>query len=105
MSLKNYIFVAIGFIIVLFVLENFMGGAILGALADLRGRLHPSADWVGAIVTEPLRLIFSTPIIGAIIGGLFWPFIILELFGLLIVLVLAAAQGGYSSLQDSQVLP
>jgi hypothetical protein len=103
-SLKRY---AIGALIAFFValaISFLFGPSIVGWLSGFKaqaGTLGP----IAIVLIDPLLWILQNPLLGALVAGLAWPLIALELIGLFIVMIIVLGFPSAVNVVDPNQIP
>ena len=104
MSTKVYIQIAVVTGIIVFLMAQFAGPQLITFLQQLRGRADPSAYTIASLIVEPIIFVLGNAVIGALICAVLWPLTLIFLGLLLLLIVIVALQGGFSSLRESNVI-
>lgn len=90
---RNYLIISVAVGAIMFLLINFFSANIISFVNQTMNGARPLLGNVVLVVGEPIKFLFSDPVIGAIITGLFWP-LGLVLLALFLVMMLIALGGG-----------
>jgi hypothetical protein len=91
LSAKNYVIIAIFFAVILYVIQLTVGEDFANWAEDQQPKAAVSGSVVnayGTVVTEAIIFVMTQNIVGAVVGGLMWPFVILWLILTPLLLVL-----------------
>jgi len=91
-SRRNYLIIAVGVAIVLFLVGTFLGQQIASGVDALPNSVSPDMSGLARAIIEPIKFVMLNPIVGGIIAGLFWPVVLLWIVLILLLLVLSSAQ-------------
>jgi hypothetical protein len=90
---RNYFIIGAGVGVMMFILINFFSANIVSFVNQTMNGARPLLGDLVRLVGEPIKLLFSDPVIGAVISALFWP-LGLVLLVLFIIMMLVALGGG-----------
>jgi len=90
---RGYVFVALGVFVVVLGLSYFAGPQIVSFINQTMNGASSMIGSMATLVGEPLKWVFSNPLVGSIVIAMFWP-IGAILLGLFLVMMLIAIGGG-----------
>jgi len=103
---KSYSMIAIGFGLFIYVIGFFAAPPMISFLLRI-DRAAQSGGLGGTIVglvIDPLVYGLQNPLVGAIVGGLFWPLLLLWIILVLLLMIIAFVGGGLNRAEDSGLL-
>ncbi len=104
MSVRTYMLIGLVTAVLVYLIALVAGDSIIDLLVRLRGRAHPSAYGIASLVVEPIIFMLDNGVLGAAVTGVLWFIVPVFLLLVLFLLVLVALQGGFQSLESSDVL-
>lgn len=94
-SFRNYVIIGVGTGIAIFLISTFAGPSLIGFIQGIQAdALATGFGGIADIITQPLILILQNPLVGAVIGGIFWPIIALLVLLLFVLMILSLLSGG-----------
>lgn len=100
---KSYSMIGVGFGLFIYVIGFFAGPQMVGFItraerAAMAGGLGHS---ITRLIADPLVYGIQNPLIGAVVGGALWPFVLFWIFLLLLLMIIGVVGGGFNRLEDS----
>jgi hypothetical protein len=94
MTFRTYLLIAVFFAAILYLINLFFASNIVSWATTQQLRAQAAGqNAIGVIVTEPIIFVASNGPVGAIIGGLAWPAVIIWLIFIPLLLVIIEAVG------------
>ena len=98
-SYRAYFGVAIVIAIITYLIAHFGGASLVGFFSEIRGNAlaYGISEPIVTLFVGPFIYVFSNPLPGAAIAGIFWPLIIVWLVLLFMIIILTAFAQGYNT--------
>lgn len=98
LSLRRYIFVALGFALGLLALGYLAGAPLAGWLNTVKAAASGFGIFT-SLVIDPLIYVMQNPLPGALIAGLLWPAVVVLLALLFVMVIIAYGSGAAQAVQ------
>lgn len=99
MSFRTYLIIGVIVAVVLYILDLLIGDAMIGFIENFRVQAISAgmAPVIADTIAQPLKLIFSQDLIGALVAGALWPFAGIWLLLLIVLVVYGAIVPGINA--------
>lgn len=98
---RNYFIISVAVGAIMFLLINFFSANIISFVNQTMNGARPLLGDIVRLVGEPIKFLFSDPVIGAIVTGLFWPVALIFLFLFLVMMLIALGGGAVLDIGNS----
>ncbi|GAB1421948.1 hypothetical protein MASR2M15_21500 [Anaerolineales bacterium] len=103
LTMKNYVLIAIVTGVIIFFIAHFFGDTIANFMNDIRNQaVSAGVDYnLASIVVEPVLLLKTQPLIGALIIGAAWPLLLVWFLLIILLIILTFVVGGGNTVRDA----
>lgn len=103
-SLKRYLIGALIAFVLALAVSALFGGSLVGWLTGFKGQAGTLGP-IATVLIDPLVWVLQNPLLGALVAGLAWPLMALELIGLFIVMIIVLGFPGAVGAINSADVP